>query len=109
MVENAYLVDSSVFVAFYISDDSCHEDAVAVLQEIDSSTLFLHPYVIQEVATVLTYKSGVTLAKKFIKDIQQATNSTILPTDVMQDMKHFTSLSKKVSFTDSSLLATAKR
>ena len=70
--------------------------------------LLLHPYVIQEVVTVLTYKSGVTLAKKFIADIQKAENVSILPADVTRDMKSFTALSKRISFTDSSLLATAE-
>lgn len=104
----AHIVDSSVLIAFYIEDDSCHKEAFALLQEIERGTLLLHPYVIQEVVTVLVYKSGVALAKKFIADIQKAHNVTVLPVDVTREMKRFVSLNKRVSFADSSLIAAAE-
>jgi predicted nucleic acid-binding protein len=108
MASSTYLVDSSLFVAFYIEEDSCHADAVAILHEIDSAQLLVHPYVIQEVVSVLTYKIGVTVAKKFISDIQQANNVYVLPVDVSKDMRSFSLLNKKVSLTDSALLDIAQ-
>lgn len=107
MAETAYLIDSSVFIAFYIKDDSCHQEAVELLSEIDSGTMLLHTYVIQEVVTVLTYKANLKLANQFISDVENANNVSILPADVVRDIHSFQSLGKRVSFTDSTLLATA--
>jgi predicted nucleic acid-binding protein len=104
MVNSSYLVDSSVFISFYAEGDSCHADAVAILSEIESSELLVHPYVIQEVVSVLTYKLGVTAAKKFIADIQQANNISILPVDAQRDMKSFSARNKKISLVDSALI-----
>jgi predicted nucleic acid-binding protein len=48
MESNHCIVDSSVFVAFYLEADSQHEDALRVMQDISECSLIVHPYVIQE-------------------------------------------------------------
>jgi predicted nucleic acid-binding protein len=107
MGNKAYVIDSSVLIAFYVLDDSCHKDAVAILKEIEFSTLIIHTYVMQEVVSVLTYKVGVVMAKKFIADIQQANNVSIVPVDVYKDLRSFASLNKRISLVDSTLLDVA--
>ncbi len=104
MASSSYLIDSSVFVAFYAEGDSCHADAVAILNEIESAELLVHSYVIQEVVSVLTYKLGVTVAKKFIADMQQANNISLLPVDAQRDIKSFSARNKKISLVDSVLI-----
>jgi predicted nucleic acid-binding protein len=93
-----------VLIAFYVADDSCHQDAVAILKEIELATLLIHPYVVQEVVSVLTYKVGVAIAKKFITDLQQANNISIIPVDVAKDLRSFAALNKRISLVDSTLL-----
>lgn len=104
MTSSSYIIDSSVFIAFYVEVDSCHNDAVAILSEIEPAQLLVHPYVIQEVVSVLTYKLGVSTAKKFISDIQAANNILILPVDIQRDVKSFSARNKKISLVDSVLI-----
>ncbi len=54
MEANRFIVDSSVFVAFYYENDTNHAKAVRIMAELEQKFLVVHPYVIQEVITVLT-------------------------------------------------------
>lgn len=98
------VIDSNIFIAFYNEADANHEHALFAVREFENSTLVVHPYVIQEVVTVLTYRFGLVVAKKFILDIRGSGNITIPGVDVVGDMQYFSQTNKKISFTDAALV-----
>jgi len=106
---NLVVVDSSVLVAFYIKADVQHENAVAVLTGVMNSTLLIHPFVIQETATVITYKVGKETANKFLQDIKEADNAIITPLHIDRDSTVFLQTTRKLSFTDVALINLAYR
>ena len=108
MASRHCVIDSSVFVAFYRDIDALHRDALRVMQELSSDVLIVHPYVIQETATVLTYGVGLPVAKKFLTDITTASNIIIPPLNIQQDIKLFSYSRAKLSFTDVVLIGLAK-
>ena len=106
---NFFVIDSSIFVAFYHGGDSLHNDAVNIMRALDAKTLVIHPYVIQETATVLAYKFGHTQAKKFLEDISTSAHVIIPPVDITADITNFSHANRKMSFTDITLMSLAKR
>ena len=101
---NHCIIDSSVFVAFYRDIDSQHANALQVMREIADRVFVVHPYVIQETATVLTYRCGVDIAQNFLKAITIATNIVISAVDSRSDIDRFIKTGKKMSFTDIALI-----
>src|SRR5438270_789221 len=102
------IIDSSLFVAFYREIDSLHSDALRIMQELSEAVLVVHPYVIQETATVLTYGSGIEVAKKFLKDTSEAANVIVPILDISRDMQLYQKCNTKLSFTDVALVGLAK-
>ena len=109
MEQNSRVVlDSSVILAFYSKTDHFHEEAVRIAEDLGQATSFLHPYVIQEVATLLTYRLGVEVAKEFFEDIQRSSNVIIPTVQVAGDIKYFLRINRKMSLTDIALLRLAE-
>lgn len=108
MRSNRCVIDSSLFVAFYRDIDASHADALRIMQELSGATLIVHPYVIQETATVLTYGCGVAVAKQFLSDIGNASNIIIPAIDIQHDVRLFMASGAKLSFTDVALIGLAK-
>ena len=108
MEPDRFIIDSSVFVALYYDGDSHHTGALKVMAGLDAKTLIIHPYVIEETATVLTYKLGHSIAKEFLVSVF-AWNVHIPPVDVRDDSEYFQNLGKKISFTDASLINLANK
>ena|SRR3989344_4326084 len=109
MAFDRFVIDSSVFVAFYWALDSQHEDALRVMETLAGNTIIIHPYVIQEVATVLTHRLGLSVAKKFLNDISVSKDVRLVYSDIRADIDAFTTLNAKISFTDATLIALAKK
>ncbi len=109
IVSNPYVIDSSVFVSLYNEDDKRHDDAVSIFKELDSMIIVVHPYVIQETATVLAYKLGIKVARGFLEDISDIMHVSIPTVDIMRDIENFRKINKKISFTDAALVDLAKR
>ena len=74
MENNSFVIDSSVLVAFYDDGDVHHVDALIVMKEIQGRNVLVHSYVIQEVATILCYRFGSLLAKRFLEDVINSEN-----------------------------------
>ena len=105
MESNRFIVDSSVFVSFYHKYDANHARALQVMLELEHKLLVVHPYVIQEVITVLTYKAGNKVATQFISDIfENAPDVLIPPLNMQENIEFFKILNKKISFTDATLI-----
>ncbi len=109
MESKTFVVDSNVFIAFYNQNDTQHLDALRLMGELQSATLIVHPYVLQEVATVLTYRFGFETAKKFLSDITTAENVLIPSINVRSEIERFQLLGKKMSFTDVALINLAEQ
>ncbi len=103
------VVDSSVFVAFYYAGDPQHEAADRVMRELEECTFIVHPYAIQETATVLTRKGGFEAAKKFLRDVTEAPNVIIPAVDARNDIIAFINAAQKISFTDIALITLARQ
>ena len=108
MENNSFVIDSSVLVAFYDDRDVHHADALVVMKEIQGRNIFIHSYVVQEVATILSYRFGPILAKRFLEDVINSENVTIPWTEVKKEIEFFNNLNKKISFTDTSLILLSK-
>lgn len=109
MASDVFVIDSNVFIAFYHGNDERHRDALRVMEELDGKTLIVHPYVIQETATVLAYKFGLATARAFLSDAASASNLLIPPVDMRSDIDGFMEIGKKVSFTDAVLVRLARQ
>jgi len=108
MESRPVVVDSSVFVALYCESDTQHAQAVLAMNDLKGAAIVVHPYVVQETATVLAYRFGAKLAKIFVADIKNAPNVHIPAVDLKRDIDHFTLQRKKMSFTDSALIGLAQ-
>jgi predicted nucleic acid-binding protein len=64
------LVDANVVVGLYRLDDSLHIKAVKLVTDLRSNgwELVITNLLKQEIATVLSFRVGMSLAKKFLKD-----------------------------------------
>lgn len=102
------IIDSSVFVAFYRDVDSLHVEAERIMRELSGETLVVHPYVIQETATVLTYRCGIKIAHQFLADVIAADNIIIPAVDPRYDIDRFMEVDAKMSFTDIALIELAR-
>lgn len=109
MESDRFIVDSSVFVSFYHQDDTNHAEATRIMAGLQQKFLVIHPYVIQEVITVLTYKVGNKVAAEFISDIFENAPDVLIPALNMQsDVEFFKMLGKKISLTDATLINLSK-
>ena len=108
-MDTKYIIDSSVFVAFYYEGDQNHENALAIIKEISGKTLIVHPYVVSEVATVLTYKISKKIAETFLSDVIGVDDIHIPNPDVLLESEFFIFQKKKISFTDATLVYLAKK
>jgi predicted nucleic acid-binding protein len=64
------LVDANVVVGLYRPDDSLHTKAVKLVTDLKNNgwELVITNLLKQEIATVLSFRVGMNLAKKFLKD-----------------------------------------
>ncbi|MDD3645935.1 MAG: type II toxin-antitoxin system VapC family toxin [Candidatus Gracilibacteria bacterium] len=103
------IFDSCIFIAFYNSDDLFHKEAKEILELYKNNIIIVSSYVIQEVATVLTYRFGKDKADLFIDDILNSDNTIISSSDIIEESRYFKSIKSKISYTDISLLYLAER
>ena len=109
MESDRFIVDSSVFVSFYHHHDVNHSEALRIIAELEQKLLIVHPYIIQEVITVLTYKVGNKVANEFISDIFEDAPDVLIPAlNVQNDVEFFRTLGKKISLADATLINLSK-
>ncbi|MEK7200743.1 MAG: PIN domain-containing protein [Patescibacteria group bacterium] len=103
-----FIIDSSFLIAFYNEEDNQHTEALKIIDKLSDKFVLLHPYVVEEVATVLTYKSDVSTTKKFLDNVVNSENVTIPLVNIKEEIKFFLKLNKRISFTDSTLIKLSK-
>jgi predicted nucleic acid-binding protein len=69
-----YIIDSNIFYALFVSDDTLHDDAMTLLATLDTAELIVTYGVIQEVTTLLTYRKGKEIADIFVQHLLDAGN-----------------------------------
>ena len=99
----ASLVDSSVWVALYLDDDSQHVKAQRLIATLHAP--FYVPYgVLEETASVLTYKGSKAHADRFVEFVELSSDIVYLDPDWRVDAAAFRSIGSRISFTDAVLL-----
>lgn len=101
---NKIILDSSVFIAFYVEEDALHSEAVNLIASFEHTTTLVPYCVIQEVCTVLTYRFGKSKALTFLRDVEIASNMILVEDDLYPEIEAFKKISAKLSFTDVSLV-----
>ncbi len=101
------IIDSSVWVAFFNENDSQHNKAKKVFNELKTKVI-LPEYIFMEVATILLIKAGKKIAVKFMEISQDNFDIEIYLSDeelFLNTAKLFKNSQKsKLSFVDVSLL-----
>ncbi len=108
MENKEFLIDSNIFIAFWSETEELHEKAKNILMDINNRTIVIHPYIIAETTTVLSYKYGIEKSKDFLKYITTASNVKILPVSISFDIDLYSKNNKKISFIDMTLIGLAK-
>ncbi|MEK7116998.1 MAG: type II toxin-antitoxin system VapC family toxin [Patescibacteria group bacterium] len=105
---NSIIVDSNVIIAANDPNDSDHEHALFWADKIKDKTIYLHQYIVQEVATVLCYKFGTEVVKDFLENVLNSENIILPFSDINKEMEFFLKLNKKISFADATLIKISK-
>lgn len=106
----AVVVDANIWIALIDKQDSLHDQAYEILQEIDEETqILLTDYVVQEVITVLLYKKRSQLIQGFLKYFRSNPHiiSISIDTDFFDSITKYIekqNYSPKLALTDWSLL-----
>ncbi len=108
MAPDRCVVDSSVFIALYHEGDVHHADALNLLSEAQELTMVVHPYVLQEVTSILVYRFGLEAARRFLNDVLLSPDVNIPPIDARRDGMRFLEIGKRMSLTDIALVELAR-
>lgn len=106
------LIDASVWVAYFDTNDTLHRQAQSVLNGKTDTVLLLTDYIVQEVITVFLYKKQHQLIEELMKTIQKenveiiSVESSFLKS-LLKFIKQF-SYSPKISLADWSLMFLAE-
>lgn len=104
MERSRIILDSNVFIAFYFEKDSLHKEAVLLIEQIGEKEILLPYCVLQEVTTILAYRSGKKVADQFLEDAQRADNVLIIPDQPQPEIEFYKKFKEKISFTDIALI-----
>lgn len=97
------IIDSSVWVALFLNFDINHQKSKALIEKLNRP-IFLPYSIVAEVATVLTYKHSKKQADNFIDYITGNQDIILINNDLNEELRFFSSLSKRISFADASLI-----
>jgi len=104
-----YIIDSSVWVSLFLDFDSNHKKSILIFETIINSKIILPYCVINEVVTVLTYKWNKNISHSFLNFIKDNNDIFIENDNIFEEIDFFTSISSRVSFTDTSVIMIAKK
>lgn len=108
MESNSFLVDANVYIGLYRGDDSQHQEALSIFEELREKQIILPYCIVQEVCTVLTNKAGKATADIFLENIMNVKNIEIIDSNVSKEMAHFRSVPEALSFADITLIYLSK-
>jgi predicted nucleic acid-binding protein len=97
------LVDSSVWIALFLTFDTQHQKAIHTIGKIKGKIIV--PYcVISEVTTVLAYKHSKIQADRFLAYLRDNQDILLINDTLEGELRFYESLSARISFTDAALL-----
>lgn len=103
----AILLDSSVWIALFLDADTQHARARRLFARLPRK-IYISDLVVNEVATVLTYKHSKAQADKFLDFLEANQDIVWLELDRAADIEFFRNIPNRISFTDAVLLRLAK-
>ncbi len=109
MENKRVILDSNIFIAFYYKDDSSHQEAVFLMEQLVGSHIIVPYCVIQEVATVLAYKCGKKKSDAFLSDLKKSDDLILVDDNTEVEIDFYLKFSQKLSFTDIALIHLAER
>jgi predicted nucleic acid-binding protein len=107
MKSREIIFDSNVWIGYFNTADTTHQQAVAYFKKYSDCIVILTEYVLLEVATVLKQKIGRAETNKIITALLQTENIQLLPSSeyFTSTLTEFlTTKEKHLSFVDISLL-----
>jgi len=102
-----YIVDSSVWIALFLDDDTQHLKAADVIGSIGDATIHIPYGVILETSTVLVRKQSKALANKFVEYIRDNPRITVSMSFASEDMRIFLHEPDQLAFVDAMLKESA--
>ena len=103
-----HLLDSSVWIALFIEDDSCHARAELIF--VSLTGIVYVPYcIVLEVVTILERKHSLQQALKFLSFIENDARVLLVNDDIHEEVDFFVGLGESTSFVDASLLFLSKK
>lgn len=103
----SFIVDASVLIAYYQASDSLHEEAVRLLNEVGEANLIIHPLIVHEVITLLTYRHGFSAVQPFVDAVLNGNNILVPSSDTRAEVRRFKEIGKKISLADAALISLA--
>ena len=105
-IKNETIIDSCVWIAFFMENDSLHKKALLFEKDI-LETKYMPDFVFFEICTVLRKKGGLDYCKIFVEYIEK--NESIKIISLVSDIDSFSSFFLqekygKLSFIDSTLV-----
>ncbi len=110
-IKNEIIIDSSVWIAFFLENDSLHTTALKLQKEI-LRTKYIPDFVYFEVCTVLRKKAGLQHCTNFVEFIEKSQDIEVVSfvSDITSFSTFFLQKSyEKLSFVDSTLLYLYKK
>lgn len=105
------ILDSSVWIAQLLKEDSQHNKAVTLFKDI-TNKIYVPEYILIEVTTLLKQKGYFGLAKNFLLEVIDPNEPILIPSDqyFTETQSAFLNVEKnnKLSFIDTSLLVLSK-
>jgi predicted nucleic acid-binding protein len=103
----AKLIDSSVWIALYLDEDSQHTKAEQVFRTLGEK-VYLPNLVLAEVASVLTYKHSKAQADRFVRFVMSHSDIEWVTSQPIDDAVYFLAIPSRLAFVDTSLLRLSK-
>lgn len=101
------LVDSSVLIAAFRSNEDHHREALQIIQS--AGKIILLDYVLSETATILKMREGYEIADTcldFIQNNRDIELRQLTPGEIQKTVQYFRAHNNTLSFIDTALLIT---
>ena len=94
-----YIIDSSVYCALFLYEDTNHEKAKTLLHAMEEK-IYVPYIVLTECLTVLTYKHSKERANEFAEFIFSDSRFVLIDADIPSEVAFWESIDKNISYVD---------
>jgi len=102
------VLDSNIFIWAFCESDSLHQEAIWLFNLYNDNIFIVSYPVVQEVCSIFSIRFWKDKADNFIKFLKTTENIILVNNDIINDMDMYLKYNDKISFTDISLISTAK-